>query len=85
MESLLAVLKAMGIIHPHSYTDIQVRLIIHELMERGQLDMCPNGALFIPEPPDPLLERFQGAWYLTTVEGPIKGPFASKTEAIKCQ
>lgn len=82
VESIIYVLQDMGIVGPRVCTPMQIRLMIAAMLDRGDLDMCPDGSLFVPESPDPLVEKFQGAWYLTTADGLIKGSFATQGEAL---
>lgn len=85
-ESLLIELRRMDIINPYAsgprFSSLQVRLIIAGLLQSGQLDMRSDGILIMPESsPDPTIEHYQGAWYLTTPKGNVLGPFASELEA----
>lgn len=85
VETLLATLRRMRIIYfqagRSTWTEIEVRLILSQLLSCGQLDMRSDGLLIMPEStPDPLIEKFQGAWYVTANKG-VLGPFNSEKEA----
>lgn len=84
VESLIVELRRMRLIWTvggkYGFTEAQVRVQISGLIEQGRMDMAPNGRIFILENPDPQIERFQGAYYLTRVEGTVKGPFATLAE-----
>ena len=85
VDTLVAVLTKMGVASKYPWTPMQVRVIIADLLQSGQIDMRPNGLLFLPEAsPDPTFEQYAGAWYVTLETGCVKGPFQSLPEAVTC-
>jgi len=86
-DTLVKALADMQLPHPPGerlcihWTAMQIRIVVAGLLRSRQLDMHPNGTLYIPaSSPDPAIERFGGGWYATVPDG-IKGPFDTEGEA----
>lgn len=93
VETLIRALYRMGVIGTNPpwatayrmWGETQVRTILGALLHDGRLDMDSRGNLQFPaEDPDPLLEVFNGGWYVT-LDGSIIGPLGEgEAKAYVC-
>lgn len=74
-DMMVNALFVMGIIR-NARDEVAVRMIIGSMLQEGTLEMDSHGLLILPpEEADPVLEKFQGGWFVT-IDGLICGPMS---------